>query len=190
MFGVPAVALNDAQAAAWGEYRWGAGEGEDLVFLTISTGIGGGAVLNHRLLGGLAGHFGLWRSRSGGGPLEDEVSGRWLAAQARTAGYDISAKDVFTAASQGEQWAGNAIDSSAGKVAALCSDIQLALDPRRIVIGGGIGLAAGFLDLVQDRLSHLPRRFRPHIAAARLGAQAGLVGAADFASLNPPKLMP
>ena len=51
-------AANDAQAAAWGEYRYGDGEG-DLVFLTISTGIGGGVVLDGKLRAGLAGHFGL-----------------------------------------------------------------------------------------------------------------------------------
>jgi len=39
-----AGSLHDAQAAAWGEHRYGAGEGEDIVFLTLSTGIGGGAI--------------------------------------------------------------------------------------------------------------------------------------------------
>jgi N-acetylmannosamine-6-phosphate 2-epimerase/N-acetylmannosamine kinase len=181
VFGVPATALNDAQAAAWGEHRFGAGEGEDMVFLTISTGIGGGVVLDGRLRRGLAGHFGLWRSRSSGGPLEDEVSGRWLASQATAAGRTLSAKGVFAAAADGEQWARDAIGASARRVAALCADVQLGLDPRRIVIGGGIGLATGFLELVAERLSDLPPRLRPVVVPARLGARAGLVGIADFA---------
>ena len=46
--GLRPTVLNDAQAAAWGEYRLGAAQGRDMVFLTISTGIGGGVVLNGR----------------------------------------------------------------------------------------------------------------------------------------------
>jgi len=67
--GLRPTLLNDAQAAAWGEYSFGAGQGRDLVFLTISTGIGGGVVANGRLaLGasGFAGNFGQrwrWRTR-------------------------------------------------------------------------------------------------------------------------------
>ena len=49
--GCPVLAINDAQAAAWGEYRFGAGAGRDIVFLTVSTGIGGGIVLGGRLPG-------------------------------------------------------------------------------------------------------------------------------------------
>jgi N-acetylmannosamine-6-phosphate 2-epimerase/N-acetylmannosamine kinase len=181
LFGVPAVAANDAQAAAWGEYRWGAGERDDMVFLTISTGVGGGVVTNGRLLRGLAGHFGLWRSPSQGSPFEDDVSGHWIAGQAKAAGFDMDARGVFAAASQGEPWALGIIDASAGKVAALCGDIQLALDPKRIVIGGGIGLAVGFLDRVTAKLAPLPPRLRPTLTPAKLGARAGLVGVADLA---------
>lgn len=180
VFGVPATALNDAQAAAWGEYRWGAGERRDMVFLTISTGVGGGVVLNGNLLRGLCGHFGLW-SRSDDRPLEDQVSGRWLASQAATAGFDMSAKEIFAAASSGGEWAKNAIAVSAKRVAALCADIQLTFDPRRIVIGGGIGLAAGYIDTVTAYISHLPDRLRPVVVPAQLGARAGLVGIADLA---------
>ena len=43
------LAANDAQAAAWGEYRFGAGAQQDMVFLTVSTGIGGGIVVNGQL---------------------------------------------------------------------------------------------------------------------------------------------
>ena len=47
---VNVIAMNDAQAAAWGEFRLGAGKDRDMVFLTISTGIGGGIVMGGRLL--------------------------------------------------------------------------------------------------------------------------------------------
>ena len=59
--GVNVIAMNDAQAAAWGEFRLGAGKDRDMVFLTISTGIGGGIVMGGRLITGrtgLSGHIG------------------------------------------------------------------------------------------------------------------------------------
>lgn len=181
-FGVPVLAANDAQAAAWAEYRFGAGRREDLVFLTISTGIGGGIVIGGRPLLGLAGHFGLLRSASqGASPIEDEVSGRWIAAQAGRLGYAMEAPGVFAAAKAGEDWAHPIIAQSARRVALLCHDIHLMLDPKRIVIGGGIGLAEGYLDLVEQQLPQARTRLRPVLAAARLGRHAGVIGVADLA---------
>src|SRR6185437_4566594 len=143
-FGLPAMIANDAQAAAWGEYRFGAGRGADMAFLTISTGIGGGLVLDGRPRLGIAGHFGILRGpTNGAAPLEDEVSGRWIAAEAKRAGHTQDAAGVFAAAGRGEAWADAIITASARKVALLCQDIKLALDPARIVMGGGIGLAPG-----------------------------------------------
>lgn len=179
-FGAPAFAANDAQAAAWGEYRYGAGEREDMVFLTISTGIGGGIVINGRPLLGLAGHFGLLRSWSEGGPLENSTSGRWIAAEAKPHGHDVSAVEVFAAAADGTAWAEGIVAQSARKIALLCADIHLLLEPPRIVIGGGIGLATGFLDRVRNELALLDPRLRPSVAPARLGVHAGLVGVADL----------
>jgi N-acetylmannosamine-6-phosphate 2-epimerase/N-acetylmannosamine kinase len=185
LFGVPAFAANDAQAAAWGEYCYGAGEREDLVFLTISTGIGGGIVLAGRPLLGLAGHFGLLRSASTGGPIENDISGRWIAAQARQAGHDMTGAEVFAAAAGGQEWADGIIAGSARKVALLCADIQLIVDPRRIVMGGGIGLAAGFIARVERELAELQPRLRPNLVPARLGTRAGIVGVANLAVSGP-----
>ncbi len=179
LFSAPALAANDAQAAAWGEYRYGAGERQDMVFLTVSTGVGGGVVLNGKPLLGLAGHFGQLGS-SAGEPLENAISGRWIAAQARASGHDTDAVGVFTAAASGEAWAEATVDASAQKVARLCADIQLTFDPRRTVIGGGIGLAPGFLQRLDAHLAGLAPRLRPTLAAARLGANAGMVGIADL----------
>lgn len=180
IFAAPAFAANDAQAAAWGEHRYGAGEGEDLVFLTISTGIGGGIVINGRPLLGLAGHFGLLGSSSPEGPLENAVSGRWIASEAKTSGHDVSAVEVFAAAARAEPWADQIVSTSAQRVARLCADIQLQFDPPRIVIGGGIGLAPGFLERVRSRVAELNSRLRPDLVAARLGPHAGLIGVADL----------
>ena len=182
-FGVPVFAANDAQAAAWGEYRFGAGRNEDVVFLTISTGIGGGVVINGKPLLGLAGHFGLIRSPSKGAmPIEDQVSGRWIADQALRAGKHADAPAVFAAAAAGEPWASSILEGSAHDVAVLCQDIQLMFDPKRIVIGGGIGLASGYLDLVRNALPQSRDRLRPVLVAAKLGSHAGVIGVANLAS--------
>ena len=184
LLGVPAFAANDAQAAAWGEYRLGAGRNEDMVFLTVSTGIGGGIVLNGRPLLGLAGHFGLLRGPSANQstPFEDGVSGHWIAAEARAAGHDVDATGVFAAAVQGASWAEAILAGSAEKIALLCADIQLAVDPKRIVMGGGIGLAPGYFERVAASLMPLPSRLRPLLVPAELGPRAGIVGIADLAS--------
>ncbi|MDH6231700.1 N-acetylmannosamine-6-phosphate 2-epimerase/N-acetylmannosamine kinase [Mesorhizobium soli] len=176
------LAANDAQAAAWGEYSLGAGQGQDLVFLTISTGIGGGIVINGRLLGGLAGHFGLLRSLDeGAGVLEDLVSGNWIAAQAAPHQPGATAREVFAAAATGQSWANDIIQASVRQTALLCRNIQLMLDPARIVIGGGIGLAPGYLESVRQALGSLPPRLAPQLHAAALAESAGVVGIADLA---------
>ncbi|MCX8568066.1 ROK family protein [Aminobacter sp. MET-1] len=176
------LAANDAQAAAWGEFSCGAGQGQDLVFLTISTGIGGGIVVNGRLLGGLAGHFGLLSSLDeNAGVLEDHVSGNWIATQAAPHHAGATAREVFEAAATGHVWAQDIIKASVGQTALLCRNIQLMLDPSRIVIGGGIGLAPGYLESVRQALGSLPPRLTPQLHAAALGESAGVVGIADLA---------
>ncbi|KQV16359.1 N-acetylmannosamine kinase [Rhizobium sp. Root1203] len=182
-FDKPVFAINDAQAAAWGEYRYGAGDGGDLVFLTISTGIGGGIVVNGRPLAGLAGHFGLIRGPSAGqSPLEDQTSGRWIAAEARKAGHEATAAEVFDQANQGEAWATAIVSQSAFRAATLCRDIQMMIDPKQIVIGGGIGLAAGYLERMRQCLEGIDARLTPVLVAAKLGRHAGIVGVASLAS--------
>ena len=182
VFGFPAHAVNDAQAAAWGECRFGAGDCRDTVFLTISTGIGGGIVLNGRLRQGLAGHFGLIRGRSKGeAHFEDTVSGRWIATQAGEAGHHVAAPEVFARWRDGEEWATKIVTQSAKNIALLCEDIQAMIDPQVTVIGGGIGLSEGFHEAVA---SHLSQRFTPKIVKAKLGRHAGVIGVADLATTH------
>jgi N-acylmannosamine kinase/N-acetylmannosamine-6-phosphate 2-epimerase/N-acetylmannosamine kinase len=191
LFSCPAFAANDAQAAAWGEYRFGAGAGQDMVFLTISTGIGGGIISSGRLLTGIAGHFGLFRVQDfeGSGAvdsaLEDHISGHWMASMAAANEKSATARDIFEAAGGGARWAEEIIALSARRTAILCRNVHLALDPPRIVIGGGIGLAPGFRERTEACLEDVPRRLRPSLVAARLGDKAGVVGIADLANNQP-----
>ncbi len=188
-FGRPALAVNDAQAAAWGEHRWGAGQGEDMAFLTLSTGIGGGVVLGGRLVtgrGGLAGHVGVTGMilTEDPAPIESRISGRWVAAEAARAGHPAEAEAVFAAARDGAAWAEAIVAEQAARTARLLRNLQLILAPERIVLGGGIGLAPGHLERIAARLAGLPAVLRPHLVPAALGARAGVVGAADLARLR------
>ena len=180
---VPVTALNDAQAAAWGEYRFGAGRGLDVAFVTVSTGVGGGFVCGGRLLvggRGLAGHVG--RLRCGIGPgavaLEDVASGGALGRDGAPFGA-ADAEAVFAAA--GAEWAETLVDRAAEALAGACASLQALVDPDRIVLGGGVGLAPGFAERVRRHLDELPDALRPEIATAALGVEAGLVGVADYA---------
>jgi N-acetylmannosamine-6-phosphate 2-epimerase/N-acetylmannosamine kinase len=182
IFGVPATALNDAQAAAWGEHVRGAGAGRDLVFVTVSSGIGGGIVLGGRLLRGHAGFAGHLGQIGASGRLEDRASGFALARAAAAAGREGDARAVFAAAADGEAWARAALADAAAALAAALRDVQRLVDPERVVVGGGVGLASGFLDALEAALGPEGADVaRPRLARAALGHDAGLIGAAEFA---------
>lgn len=189
LFDIPVVAANDAQAAAWGEYK-ATPDRRDLVFITVSTGLGGGIVSEGRLLRGIAGHFGQMHDpEAGSKPLESRVCGPWIASEAKRLGRDCEPKDVFCAANDGEEWAIGIIGGVARRFARLCCDIQLAIDPARIVIGGGIGLATGFIDRVKAEIEAIGPSAVPALRAATLGPKAGIVGIADLALTHNKNLM-
>ncbi|SEQ34355.1 N-acylmannosamine kinase/N-acetylmannosamine-6-phosphate 2-epimerase / N-acetylmannosamine kinase [Faunimonas pinastri] len=186
--GVPVQAVNDAQAAAWGEYRFGAGQGIDMIFLTVSTGIGGGVISNGRLLSGrsgLAGHVGQMLVETGKGDaarLEDFASGSALARFAATAGHPADAPTIFAAGRAGEDWARELLEAALTRMAHTLRSLQMLFDPARFVIGGGVGLAEGYIDGLRSMLGDLPALTRPEIRPAALGAEAGLLGIADLVS--------
>ena len=189
--GVPVTLCNDAQAAAWGEYVQGAGQGRDIVFLTVSTGIGGGVVLGGRLLqgrSGLAGHFGQTLPQPEGPEMrfEDRASGRWIAAEGARAGKSGDARAVFAAAAEGQAWADEIVQTSARRVARLCHNLQLMFDPDLFVIGGGVGLAPGYMDRIVASVAHVSLLTRPEFIPAALGKDAGVIGVADLSTRNQP----
>jgi N-acetylmannosamine-6-phosphate 2-epimerase/N-acetylmannosamine kinase len=191
--GVPVTLANDAQAAAWGEFIHGEGEGKgkDIVFLTVSTGIGGGVVSGGRLLqgrSGMAGHFGQILPLPEGDEIrfEDGASGRWIAAEGARLGLAPDARAVFAAAAAGNAAADAVIEISARRIARLAHDLQLMFDPHHTVIGGGVGLAAGYIDRVVRAVAHLQPLMRPKLRSAALGRDAGVIGIADLARQKQP----
>lgn len=201
--------LNDANAAAWGEYCFGAGsETEDLVMLTLGTGVGGGVVVHGRLIdgaqgfGGELGHITLvadgWECNCGNrGCLEAYASGRSLIRHAADllatgrpsalAGMNLAPADVSRAASEGDQLAIDAIEAAARWVGIGIATLVNVLDPDMVVVGGGVTehIAQWLMPAVR---AVVPRRtvgrlYREHpaIVEATLGDRAGLIGAADMA---------
>jgi predicted NBD/HSP70 family sugar kinase len=183
--GVAVSAANDAQAAAWGEYRHGAGQGRDMVFLTISTGIGGGLVLGGTLRrgrDGLAGHVGVTEVETPDGPrmLEAIASGHALARLATEAGHPAEPPAIIAAAEAGTPWAVDLVERIIAPVARMIAGLQLVLGPDIVVIGGGLGLNPFYRGRLQDSLAALPQDIRPIIVAAALGDDAGIIGMADL----------
>jgi N-acylmannosamine kinase len=186
--------LNDAQAAAWGEYRHGAGQGcASFAFMTVSTGIGAGLVVDGRLLvgrRGLAGHLGHVVSDPAGPPcgcgrrgcLEMIASGTALARRGSAAlGRPVSAPELFAHAAEGDATAERLILDAAQHIAVALGDLAASCDVERIALGGGVGLASGFLERVVEVAGDLPPTFRREIVQAEAGPDAGLIGVAALA---------
>ncbi|HDR2472861.1 TPA: N-acetylmannosamine kinase [Enterobacter soli] len=188
---LPVMAINDAQAAAWAEFCTLPG-GDDMVFLTVSTGVGGGVVLNGKLQtgsGGLAGHLGHTLADPDGplcgcgrrGCVEAIASGRGIAAQAQGELAGLDAKAIFVQATQGVPLARSLVARSAQTLARLIADVKAVTDCRNVVIGGSVGLADGYLPLVAEYLSQEPEIYHVALRAAHYRHDAGLLGAALLA---------
>lgn len=179
--GLRAFALNDAQAAAYGEALHGAGRGRgSSLFVTVSTGVGGGFVIGDRLwqgATGMAGHIG----QVGGKALERVASGTALASRAAEFGHAGSAREIVAAAGAGEAWAVGLVADAASVLVAALVDAKYLLDPEVVVLGGGVGLNPVFRRAVEAAFDGVEEALRTPVVAAELGASAGLVGAAAWA---------
>ena len=194
--GVPAAALNDARAAAWGEAQAGAGRGvSEFMFVTVSTGLGAGLVLGgqlHLAGNGLDAELGFtsvpasWHEGfdvPGVGrlaALEFETSGTALNAQAARLGF-VDARSLCDAAEAGGPQAEAEYRHSAALLAWKIADVAALLGVTRVALGGSVGLRPGYLRRVQTSLAAFPARYQPEVVHAELGADAGLVGAALWA---------
>lgn len=179
----PVRVFNDARAAAWAEYRFGAGRGcSDFLFVTVSTGVGAGLVLNGRLRlarNGLDAELGETLA-SDGQTLEAHASGTALAQLAAQHGY-ASGRALCSAADAGDPIADRLYTRGVRELALKLADLSVMLGIERTAIGGGLGLRPGYLARLREEMHRLPALHRHEIIAAELGADAGLHGVAALA---------
>lgn len=190
--GLPVFAINDAQAAAWAEYHAFGKRVSEFVFITLSTGVGGGIVCNGKLQqgqGGLAGHVGHTLADPQGprcgcgrvGCVEAIASGRGIAAQAQGELMGLDARAIFTQANAGHVQAKQLVERSARAVARLIADLKATTDCGCVVVGGSVGLADNYLSQVQDFLAEEPSVYHVEVFAAHHRHDAGLLGVALLA---------
>jgi glucokinase len=192
----PATLENDATAAAAGEHRYGAGVGtRNMVYLTISTGVGGGVVVGGRLYRGANGNGGelghvtvdwhgrLCRGCGRRGCLEAYVSGTSIAERARAAGLQVAtAEEVAAAARAGDPAATAVWDETVEALACGLTSIVNLFEPELVVLGGGVARSGEQL-FGRARTWVLEHAMGPaggavDIVHAALGDQVGVVGAA------------
>lgn len=189
-FGSLVSLRNDAASAALAEVRFGAGQGSRaFAYLTVSTGIGGGIVLDGQPLAspdGLAGHIGFLSSPHSDRPcgsgrqrtVESVAGGRAIAAAAEElTGKELDARAVFEGWQREDAWAAEIVDPAAAAIACLCSDLRLAFGLDRIALGGSIGFAPGFREAIVARVANEPDLFRVPVVSAEIGGDSALVGA-------------
>jgi glucokinase len=194
----PVLLINDANAALKGESWLGAGVGcNDVVMLTLGTGVGGSIICNGRPLTGStgrAGHLGHISLNVSGkkgitntpGSLEDAIGECTL--PRRSAGRFGSTKELVEAHLAGDPFATKVWHKSIKFLAVGLVSIINSVDPERIILGGGIASAGHalfvplrrFMDLYEWR----PNNRRVEIVAAQLDDEAGAIGSAKHAMEN------
>jgi len=190
-FGADLVMVNDVDAAALAERSHGHGRQVDsFAFVSVGTGIGMGLVLGgrlHRGAHGAAGEIGYLplghedssdaRDARRRGSFEAAASAAGIVRAARRTGMrgPVSARHVFAAADKGDERAAKVVAAEALLVAkAICAVVTVA-DPDLVILGGGIGQAAGFLDAVRRELRHLAP-VQPELRVSALGPDAVVDG--------------
>ena len=197
-FSLPIGLDNDANAAAVAEWRVGAGRGvDDLVMLTLGTGLGGGVISNGRPFRGARGagvelghtvvvHDG--RPCQGGcrgrGHLEPYVTGLAATRAAQDAfGPAADAHRLVRLANEGDAQAREILADIGRHLGSAMGSFANIFEPALIVLGGGFGVAAwehivGPAEEVMKREALRPMRDEVRVVRAELGTTAGLIGAA------------
>jgi glucokinase len=209
--GVPLTVENDANAAAWGEFRFGAGtEVDHLVFVTLGTGVGGGVISHGVLLrgaqgsGGELGHVTIQatgpRCACGNrGCLEALASGTAISRRARelasekpnsalgrlAAERKILGEDVTRLACEGDELALSVLEEAGRWLGIGLAGFVNIFNPEVVAVGGGV-VAAGELILKAAReevylRARPPSRDLAEIKEATLGPESGVLGAAALA---------
>ena len=211
-FGLPVYLDNDANMAGLAEWQYGAGKGHhDLVYITISTGIGGGVINNDHLLQGFhgmaaelghmiidpdgppcgCGHNGHVESFSSGPAIARYVNEQLNAGHRSSLQADpkLSGQQVAEAALRGDPLAISAFERAAHYLGIALANYLAIFDPSILIFGGGVSQVG---DLLFKPFEESLRKntFHPHyldhlvIARAALGDDAGLLGALALARMR------
>jgi glucokinase len=197
--GRPVHLANDADLAAVGEGYFGAGRPyEDLVYITVSTGIGGGVLLKDKVVRGhhsLAeiGHTVIDLTAALEGKpstFEELASATGVARFAEAVGISGGSKEVVERVRAGDPLARKVLDRATEALAVGVANVAFCFSPQAVVLGGGLGLVG---DLLYEPVRKwLQRRGPPGltdpivVVGAALGDDAGLVGAAAWAQATAP----
>lgn len=210
-FNIPTYLDNDANAAAIGEYVFGSGvDTDNMVFVTVSTGIGGGAILNGRIFRGNTcnalevGHMTLEkdgpRCNCGNyGCAEALASGTAIGKRGKEAVlqdrytslknyYNVTAYEVFKEAANGDEVALEIRDTSLEYLGICVANIVTSFDPEVVIIGGGVSKNG---DVIFNKVREVvnKRCFKSmadscRIVPAALGTDAGVIGAVALAIIE------
>lgn len=207
LHGLPVKSANDANVAALGEMWQGGGKGyHDIVMVTLGTGVGGGVIIDEKIVSGrhgLAGEIGHIHIREdetetcncgGVGCVEQVASATGIANEAkkmmaskdlpsslRSFGQQVTAKNVLDEAKAGDPLALEVMEIVGHYLGLLLSQVAMTIDPEVFVLGGGVSKAGQFLI---DTIDHNYEKFTPisknkgSIVLATLGNDAGIYGAA------------
>ncbi len=211
-FGVKAFLDNDANLAGLGEYRYGAGKGHrNVLYITVSTGIGAGVVIEDRLLQGhhgLAAELGHCIVDPNGPPCSCGFNGHLEAFSSGPAivkyvlgelesgtksvlkrDATMTARDVSEAAQQGDALAIKAYQRAGEYLGIGVASFLHAFDPSIVIFGGGVSQVGNLL-FDPFHVSLKERVFHPRyleglvITTAKLGDDAGLLGARALAEMK------
>ena len=197
-FGVPVFALNDANAAALGECFAGRAKGvQNVLMVTLGTGVGGGIVLGGKIFGGTRGiagelgHFTLYQDGprcpcGKRGCFESYAATTALVRRAKeaTGEADMNGRIVFSRAADGDQAMLAVLSAWIDDIAAGISGLVHIFNPQMVLIGGGVSAQEALLiaPLRERVLRSVMPRFAEclQLEAATLGNDAGMIGAARF----------
>lgn len=206
--GKPVKADNDVNVITLGEMWKGSAQGyKNVLGLAIGTGIGGGIIVDGKLVsgengaGGEVGHIkverdgklcgcgqkGCWEAYASATGLIREAQSRLAVNKTnglyeQVIGRDLEAKDIFDVAKEGDAFALDLVDYEADYIALGIGNLLNVLDPEIVVVGGGVSLAGDILfDKVKERLKKYAFPSTTEnlkIVVASLGNDAGILGAA------------
>ena len=210
-FKLPVFLDNDANAATLSEYKFGAGVGTtNMIFITSSTGVGAGAVLNKNIYRGSTsnalelghttvdysgnkcgcGNMGCVEAMSSGTAIKNQAEELLkLDVETSLRKYDlVTAKEVFIESGNGDKLASEVLRKSLGYLGVAVSNAANIFDPDMIVVGGGVSDGGQIVfDIINEEMK--TRCLSPilkHciVKKAQLGGKAGVLGAVALAMIE------